>query len=188
MTDTTKKPSQLFLLLQAETPGPPGLGDLGLFLYDLSTLYDLLRLALDPAYDSYRFGKYPLYRGRRPLQTGDQLIVDQVRQEPRLEIVASVVVDEENVGITTEVFRALSAELEEVYGTEIESGRLDAAGPPVDVVLRLEQRGALSHLEAVLRRLHRSPWQVQRGELWIDNASRLRRLEVGIPPFPPVHR
>jgi hypothetical protein len=46
----------------------PRLEDRGLFLYDLATLYDLIRLALDPKYGGYRFGRYPLFRGRRPVK------------------------------------------------------------------------------------------------------------------------
>ncbi len=79
----------LRLVVRGRAEETPSLGEIGLFLYDLSTLYDLIRLGLDPAYMAFRFGKYPLYRGRRPLTAEDRLLAQDVRVNP-VKVVARV--------------------------------------------------------------------------------------------------
>ncbi len=163
---------RLVFSIVARAPRDPALGDIGLFLYDLSTLYDLLRLALDPRYDHFRFGKYPLYRGRRPLEPEDQLIVDRVEQGSILGLQAHTGVQ----GQAAAVARMMTGAVESIYGLSLdwagldrELGRLETgAGQRAfdkRVVLeqaaaQLEQRGAQSHVDTIIRRLKRSPVKI----------------------------
>jgi hypothetical protein len=64
--------------------------EFGLFLYDLSTLYELVRLGTDPQYADYYFSQYSLYRRNRPLREQDRLVVDEIRYASPPEILTTL--------------------------------------------------------------------------------------------------
>ncbi len=134
---------RLTLVIFAQA-GESSLGEIGLFLYDAATLYELLRLGLDPAYAEYRFEKYPLYRGRRPLRPADQLRVERIAVHGQIEIHATVA-KTRLAAVTLSAFKA------ECLSTD--QGEITA---------RLEERGAARHIATVLRRLRRSPIRIAR--------------------------
>ncbi len=151
----------VIITLKAQVPEDTSTGDIGLFLYDLSSLYELLRLALDPAYADYRFGKYPLFRGRHSLQPPDQLAIEQLKVERTLNLRASLFEPAGARSIVSDVLNAFVERLEAISpgllvdGAPRTAGRARAAGGRIES--RLSERGATSHIETVLRRLRHSP-------------------------------
>src|SRR4051812_32905673 len=59
--------------------------EVGLFLYDFTCLYELVRLALDPKYNKFRFSRFSLYRNKRPLRVEDKMVVEKLRHESPIE-------------------------------------------------------------------------------------------------------
>lgn len=70
----------------------PTPSDIGLFLNDVDTLYELLRLALDPFYDAFEFSRFVLYRGRRPLKKEDKQYLEKLRHESPIEVETAITI------------------------------------------------------------------------------------------------
>ena len=68
------------------------LGDIGLFIYDFDSLYELIRLAVDPEYSEYHFRRFSLYRNGRPIAEQDQLRVTRLEMGSPLEIAGVIAV------------------------------------------------------------------------------------------------
>jgi hypothetical protein len=64
--------------------------EVGLFLYDLSSLYELVRLSIDNRYENYEFSQYSLYRNNRPLRTEDKLYVQRLQHESPILLVTTI--------------------------------------------------------------------------------------------------
>ncbi|HEX8266376.1 MAG TPA: hypothetical protein VF596_13310 [Pyrinomonadaceae bacterium] len=62
------------------------INEVGLFLYDLAILYELVRLVVDPKYKDFKFSRFALYRNRRRLKPKDRLYVQKIKQESPLEV------------------------------------------------------------------------------------------------------
>ncbi len=157
--------SQMQITIDAQSSGLLALGDAGLFLYDLATLYELLRLALDPAYADYRFGKYPLFRGRRPLEPEDRLDVDALRRDDGLHLVVSLPVRPGARRAIAAVLAGFAHGLSAAYGLDLDARALQrAAGLPAvrakAALTALDARGARPHFETVIKRLRRSEVKV----------------------------
>ncbi len=135
--------NRLTLVVYADAVQPT-LGEIGLFLYDLATLYELLRLALDPTYDEYRFEKYPLYRGRRPVKPVDQLRVERITVHRQIQLRASVA----RSRVAADALDAIVSFIRSVDDAKIAA--------------RLHARGAVRHVATVVRRLNRSPIRIAR--------------------------
>lgn len=86
----TEKSQSVAIRIRAETDPTPDIATVGLFLYDLDSLYEIVRLALDPAYKSYRFSRFSLYRNGRPLADQDRLLVKRLKLASPLEVFATV--------------------------------------------------------------------------------------------------
>lgn len=90
MRQMTEKSQSVAIRIRAETDPTPDIATVGLFLYDLDSLYEIVRLALDPAYKSYRFSRFSLYRNGRPLADQDRLLVKRLKLASPLEVFATV--------------------------------------------------------------------------------------------------
>lgn len=61
------------------------------FLYDFNLLYEIDRLAIDPAYESFRFTPSVYYRTGRPLEDSDRLHVESLKLGSPIELTTLVV-------------------------------------------------------------------------------------------------
>ena len=92
MNDHSSDVRNISITILAEETLKAHLGDVGLFIYDFDSLYELVRLALDPKYADYAFSRFSLYRNGRPLEEEDQLRVEQLNLSSPLEIAGDIAV------------------------------------------------------------------------------------------------
>lgn len=64
--------------------------DVGLFMYDFDSLYELLRLGLDPHYADFQFSRFVLYRDHRQLEYQDRMRVSTLSLRSPLEILTLI--------------------------------------------------------------------------------------------------
>ena len=92
MPEESDRPERYFrLFLRGAESQTPTLLDFSGFLYDFNLLYEVSRLATDPAYDGFRFSRYVLYRRGRPLADRDRLRVEKLSQQSPLDLVTLLV-------------------------------------------------------------------------------------------------
>jgi len=82
-------PAVRISLVASELPRPV-LGDVALFIYDFDSLYEVVRLSVDPRYEDFRFSRFALYRNGRPLKPEDRMHVESIRLESPLELVTTI--------------------------------------------------------------------------------------------------
>jgi hypothetical protein len=87
-----KEKPYLRLSLRASESKIVTVDEVGLFLFDLTSLYELARLASDPKYATYRFSRFSLYRGNRPIFDEDKLYVESLRHESPLDLQATAAI------------------------------------------------------------------------------------------------
>jgi hypothetical protein len=92
MKDDTSDVRTISITVVAEETFKAHLGDVGLFIYDFDSLYELVRMAVDPKYAGYTFSRFSLYRNGRPLDEEDQLRVEQLNLSSPLEIAGDIAV------------------------------------------------------------------------------------------------
>jgi hypothetical protein len=173
----------VILHIRADAGQPPEISDVGLFLYDLDSLYEIVRLAFDPAYKTYRFSRFSLYRNGRPLVPGDKMTVRQLRLASPLEVTATIAAGAAAAASVAAALWAFVQTVEKIYNLKLQRQKLELeierlrhetvqarlpldlpeAAPDPDRVLR--RRSASEPLETLMRRLA---------------ASRLRVIELDI--------
>lgn len=94
----------------------PTLDDIGLFLSDFATMYELHRLNNDPYYEDFEFSRFVLYRNGRPIEPIDKLYVERIRHESPIELVALIAAGV--VGVSN-VVRALVESVEKIYNFKV---------------------------------------------------------------------
>jgi hypothetical protein len=64
----------------------PMLGDVQNFLYDINFLYEILRLAIDPNYEGFKFSHNAFFRNGRPLKPEDRLHIESLKLTSPIDI------------------------------------------------------------------------------------------------------
>jgi hypothetical protein len=167
--------------------------DVSSFLYDLNLLYEIARLATDPNYDEFKFSRFVYYRGGRPLQEGDRLRVQSLRQESPLALVVVLaavpvaigavwgvvqIVDKiGNASLNRRKLRAEVEKLERENRDAVESGHrlIPTTEEQVRSVLRI--REAEQYFDNVAGRLERSSVRVKELEIDIVQQKHTRKSE-----------
>ena len=90
----------------------PTVEEIGLFLADFATLYELHRLRVDPYYGDFVFSRFALYRNGRPIDDEDKLYVEKIKHESPIELVTLLAAGV--VGVTT-TLRGLVESFEKIY-------------------------------------------------------------------------
>lgn len=84
--------SIIFTITAEEDPKVTHLGNVGLFIYDLDSLYELIRLTVDPNYFDYKLSRFSLYRNGRPINKNDQLNVSSISLNSPLVITGNIAI------------------------------------------------------------------------------------------------
>ena len=178
MDEPTHRTQTLVIRLAAEVRDPPNVGGVALFLYDLDSLYEIARLALDPAYRSHRLSRFALYRNGRPLAPADRLLVRSLTLESPLELITTIAVAATAAAAVASAVLAAVSVVERVYNLRLDREKLelevaklrreelqarlplDLAEEPADPPSVLHAKGADELLETVARRLAGAPVRV----------------------------
>jgi hypothetical protein len=167
----------LKILLNANQPYPPNASEIGLFVFDFDSLYEMLRLSVDPKYAEYNFTRFALYRNAKRLDAPDKMYVDLLRLASPLEMASAIPVYAGAVASVAATLWVLVQAFERIYNLklnreklrlEVEKLRsetkLDSSAfvepDPDEAISYLEERGAREYLETVEKRLNRSSIQV----------------------------
>lgn len=78
------------LVIRGDERDQVTIDEIGLFLYDFATLYELIRLAVDPKYDDFKFSRFSLYRNGRPIKPKDDIYIESLKHSSPLELIAQI--------------------------------------------------------------------------------------------------
>ncbi|HLC34711.1 MAG TPA: hypothetical protein VJJ70_06910 [Anaerolineales bacterium] len=177
------------LTLTAEAQATPHISDVALFLYDFTSLYEIVRLAVDPRYRSYHFSRFSLYRNGRPLEERDQLQVGSLRMRSPLEVVATIAVAGGAAASVATALWVVVQTVERIYNLPLNREKLelevqklrreeaqpalplDMPGQKPDAQTQIARRKATDSLEAIARRLEASPVRIVRIELEVRESG-----------------
>lgn len=170
---------RVFTYLLGDEKTEPSFSEMGLFIYDLATLYEIARLSSDPHYESFRFSRFVLYRNGRPLQSIDQMYVNKIRYESPVEITTAIAVyGAAATALASAVWITVQI-IEKVYNLRLNRRKLElevqklereAQEPikekaliitPEEAMRHLEMAGAAPYAEIVANRLAKSPVYVR---------------------------
>ncbi len=186
------------LTLAADPQSSPHISDIALFLYDFTSLYEIVRLAVDPRYRAYHFSRFSLYRNGRPLDERDRLQLGSIRMRSPLEVVASIAVAGGAAASVATALWVVVQTIEKIYNLPLNRERLelevqklrreeaqpalplDLPGGKPDGQTLIARRKASDSVEAIARRLESSPVRIIRIELEIRESPsppRTRPLE-----------
>jgi len=193
--DTTKPYARL--TITGDEEDQISVDDIGLFLYDFATLYELTRLALDPKYESFKFSRFALYRNGRPVKENDDIYIEKITHSSPLELIAQVALTS---GVALGALWTLVQLIEKIYNIPLNRKKLklDTQNSELDVTKKelevaklrrelqlsdedfeeqvlpekqssqeFEQRKAMPPIRTILRRLKRSAIQIEEIELEI---------------------
>ncbi len=173
------------LTLAADPRASPHISDIALFLYDFTSLYEVVRLAVDPHYRNYRFSRFSLYRNGRPLDERDQLQLGSIRMRSPLEVVASIAVAGGAAASVATAVWVVVQTIERIYNLPLNREKLelevqklrreedqpslpmDLPGGKPDGQTLIARRKASDSVEAIARRLEASPVRIIRIQLEI---------------------
>jgi hypothetical protein len=185
------------LTLAADSQASPHISDIALFLYDFTSLYEIVRLAVDPRYRNYRFSRFSLYRNGRPLEERDRLELGSIRMRSPLEVVASIAVAGGAAASVATAIWVVVQTIEKIYNLpvnreklelEVQKLRREEAQPALPMDLPggrpdgqtlIVRRKASDSLEAIARRLEASPVRILRIELEIIESGRPTKRKPG---------
>ncbi len=177
------------LTLAADSKASPHISDVALFLYDFTSLYEIVRLAVDPHYRNYHFTRFSLYRNGRPLEERDRLELGSIRMRSPLEVVATIAVAGGAAASVATAIWVVVQTLEKIYNLPLNRERLelevqklrreeaqpalplDLPGGKPDGQTLIARRKASDSLEAIARRLEASPVRIIRIELEIRESG-----------------
>jgi hypothetical protein len=166
--------SRLLLSMKLKAPYYSSPGDVGLFLYDIDSLYELIRLSLDESYKDFAFSRFALYRGHRKLTEIDKLQIQNLSMQSPIEVATSVTVYAGMVASILGTFWILIQILEKIYNLKLdhEKLRLEVAKLQkalTDDILEeqafpdktaLVERKSIEYIEIIERRLSRAELEV----------------------------
>jgi len=168
----------VILRIRATAEAAPDISDVGLFLYDLDSLYEMARLAFDPEYKGYHFSRFSLYRNGRPLAPRDKLLVRRIHLASPLEVTATVAAGAAAAASVAAALWAFVQLVEKIYNLRLQREKLELeverlkhetvqarlplglpemTGDPEKV---FQRRAATEPLETLAKRLAASPIHV----------------------------
>jgi hypothetical protein len=177
------------LTLTADALATPHVAEIALFLYDFTSLYEIVRLAVDPHYRTYKFSRFSLYRNGRPLDERDRLELGSIRMRSPLEVVATIAVAGGAAASAATAIWVVVQTLEKIYNLRLKREKLelevqklrreeaqpalpmDLPGGKPDAQTQIARRKASESLEAVARRLEASPVRIVRIELEVRESG-----------------
>jgi hypothetical protein len=178
---------QIQIAVSGSETEQPTTNDVGLFLYDFASLYEIARLATDPKYDSFRFSRFVLYRNGRHLRSADQMKVELVRLASPLELISTIVVASSAITgaiwVMVQIFekiynmplnhRKLELEVRKLEREDLEATRakMSIIGPE-EAMRLLNKREAVPYIDRVAHRLTESPIQIQDFDIKIVDSER----------------
>ena len=107
-----KNKSYIRIAISGSESQIPTVEEIGLFLADFATLYELHRLSADPYYGDFVFSRFALYRNGRPIDDEDKLYVEKIKHESPIELMIFLAAGA--AGVTT-TLRGLVESLEKIY-------------------------------------------------------------------------
>lgn len=171
-------PQRLTLTIKADVGRSPDATEVALFLYDLVSLYEVLRLGTDPGYKSYEFSRFCLYRKGRPLLPADRMLVRTIRLHSPLELITTIAAaGGAAASLATAIWSFLQV-VEKLYNLRMNHQKLELEirklrheavqtrlplGLPEempDPLPILKKRNATEYLETLVRRLRSSRVQI----------------------------
>ena len=122
--DNSTLSSRLLLNMKLKAPDYSSPGDVGLFLYDIDSLYELIRLSLDEHYKDFSFSRFALYRGHRKLSENDKLQIQDLSMQSPIEVATSVTVYAGMVASILGTFWVFIQILEKIYNLKLNHEKL----------------------------------------------------------------
>jgi hypothetical protein len=194
MPSQPSPPQRLILTIKADVGRTPDVEEIALFLYDLASLYEIVRLGTDPEYKAYRFSRFSLYRKGRPLAPSDRLVVRAIRLHSPLEVIATIAAaGGAAASIATAIWSMLQV-VDKLYNLRLNRQKLeleirklkreaiqtrlplDLPEEMPDPLPLLKKRNATAYLETVIRRLQTSKIRVTELQIEVtESVSRPRR-------------
>ena len=126
--DIRQRPHFLITVTGSEEWAPP-VREVSAFLYDLNLLYEIARLATDPAYRHYGFSFRVWTRNNRKLSAQDRLIVQRLRLESPLDLSLLLPF----VPKAVEAIRALVGTAKELSGWRVDKRRKIAEAEKTEI-------------------------------------------------------
>jgi hypothetical protein len=178
MHDDSPFPRSVVIRLTADVPDPASIAEVGLFLYDLDSLYEVLRLGLDSRYKDYRFSRFSLYRNGRPMAHEDKMRVKTIGLGSPLEVMAVIAAGAGAAGAIAATVWTVAQTIDKIYNLRLNHQKLQLevdklrreeaqARLPLlfprkefDSEAALRKRNATEPLDALVRRLQESPLRV----------------------------
>jgi hypothetical protein len=180
----------LKILIRAKQPDAPNASEVGLFVFDIDSLYELLRLSVDPEYEDFNFTRFALYRNAKRVDTPDKMYINLLQLASPLEMASAIAVYAGAAASVAATLWVLVQTFERIYNLklnreklrlEVEKLRKDSnlgssafvEPDPDEALVQLQERGAWEYIETVEKRLIRSPIQVN--EMIIEVALKERK-------------
>jgi len=178
MHSSTEETSAVRVLIRAHQPEPPNASEVGLFVFDFDSLYELVRLSVDPKYADFNFTRFALYRNAKRVDADDKMYVRLLRLASPLEMASTIAVYAGAAASVSATLWVLVQAFERMYNLKLNREKLqleiqklkrdlsadskDLMEPDaIDVMETLEERGAREYLETVEKRLARSAIQIE---------------------------
>jgi hypothetical protein len=166
------------VIIRANQTDPPNVSEVGLFVFDFDSLYELARLSVDPKYADFNFTRFALYRNARRVDSRDKMYVDLLKLASPLEMASAIAVYAGAAASISATLWVLVQAFERIYNLKLNREKLqleiqklkrdldpdanDFIEPdPVEVMDQLEERGAREYIEMVEKRLFRSSIQIE---------------------------
>lgn len=180
------KTSYFRIVISGSESSRPTVEELGLFLADFATLYELHRLNSDPFYGDFTFSRFALYRNGRPIDEYDKLYIESIRHESPIE---AAVVLAAIVGFGAALKNFVES-LEKIYNfrhnrkkldLDIRNGELDLEKKQLEIEkLRLERLSKITSVDSFIVD-SRSTVESRSATTWIRKVeARLERSSIRI--------
>lgn len=178
MHSTSGNTHSLQIIIQANQLNSPATADVGLFVIDFDSLYELIRLSVDPKYAEFNFTRFALYRNARRVDQPDKMYVELLRLASPLEMASAIAVYAGGAASVAATLWVFVQALERIYNLKLNREKLQLEikklkreletdlnvlyePDPTKVLDQLEVRGAHEYLDTVEKRLSRSSIQIE---------------------------
>ncbi|MBE0411408.1 MAG: hypothetical protein IBX69_16925 [Anaerolineales bacterium] len=189
MQPLSSYPASLQILIQAGQSDPLNAGEVGLFVFDFDSLYEMVRLTVDPKYASFNFSRFALYRNAKRLSNEDKLYVQLLRLASPMEMASTIAVYSGAAASIVATLWILVQALERIYNLKLNREKLQLEiqklkrdlsteskvliePDPFDVTHSIEERGASEYLDTIEKRLSRSSIQIEEVKIRVDFENR----------------
>jgi hypothetical protein len=177
MQNSPEENTTVQLIIRAHQPYPPIASEVGLFVFDFDSLYELVRLSVDPKYADFNFTRFALYRNAKRVEASDKLYVSLLRLASPLEMASTIAVYAGVAASISATIWVLVQTFERIYNLQLNREKLQLEikklksdlnennntfiePDPGEVMEHLEEKGVSQYLETVEKRLSKSSIQV----------------------------